>query len=61
MALIYCTNAQSRALEEACIQANLPYVVRGSSGSFYKWAKIQDCLCRSLIQHYHQPGLEESH
>ena len=45
VAIIYRTNAQSRAIEEACVQANLPYVVRGSSGAFYKRAEIQDCLC----------------
>ena len=45
IAIVYRTNAQSRAIEEACVQANLPYVVRGSSGAFYKRAEIQDCLC----------------
>lgn len=45
VAIVYRTNAQSRAIEEACVQANLPYVVRGSSGAFYKRAEIQDCLC----------------
>ena len=45
VAIIYRTNAQSRAIEEACVQANLPYVIRGSSGAFYKRAEIQDCLC----------------
>lgn len=45
VAVIYRTNAQSRAIEEACVQANLPYLIRGSSGAFYKRAEIQDCLC----------------
>jgi len=45
VAIVYRTNAQSRAIEEACVKANLPYVVRGSSGAFYKRAEIQDCLC----------------
>jgi len=44
VALIYRTNAQSRLLEEACVEQNLRYVVRGSSGTFYKRAEIQDCM-----------------
>ncbi|KAL7536087.1 hypothetical protein ACHAXR_006911 [Thalassiosira sp. AJA248-18] len=44
VALIYRTNAQSRLLEEACVEHNLRYVVRGSSGTFYKRAEIQDCM-----------------
>lgn len=45
VAIVYRTNAQSRAIEEACVKASLPYVIRGSSGAFYKRAEIQDCLC----------------
>ncbi|KAL7453249.1 hypothetical protein ACHAWC_004912 [Mediolabrus comicus] len=44
VAMIYRTNAQSRLLEEACVEHNLRYVVRGSSGTFYKRAEIQDCM-----------------
>jgi DNA helicase-2/ATP-dependent DNA helicase PcrA len=44
VAIIYRTNAQSRLLEEACVEHNLRYVVRGSSGTFYKRAEIQDCM-----------------
>jgi DNA helicase-2/ATP-dependent DNA helicase PcrA len=44
VAMIYRTNAQSRLLEEACVQHNLRYVVRGSTGTFYKRAEIQDSL-----------------
>lgn len=44
VAIIYRTNAQSRLLEEACVEHNLRYVVRGSSGTFYKRAEIQDSL-----------------
>mmetsp|Transcript_10639 Transcript_10639/g.23496 ORF Transcript_10639/g.23496 Transcript_10639/m.23496 type:complete len:1242 (+) Transcript_10639:284-4009(+) len=44
VAMIYRTNAQSRLLEEACVAHNLRYVVRGSSGTFYKRAEIQDCM-----------------
>lgn len=45
VAFIYRTNAQSRALEEACVRGNLPYVIFGSATSFYKRQEIQDCLC----------------
>jgi UvrD-like helicase C-terminal domain len=45
IALIYRTNAQSRALEEACVKNNLPYVIFGSAVSFYKRREILDCLC----------------
>jgi hypothetical protein len=44
-AMIYRTNAQSRYLEEACVQKNLPYVIRGGGASFYKRAEVKDCLC----------------
>ena len=44
-AIIYRTNAQSRYLEEACVQKNLPYVIRGGAGGFYKRAEVKDCLC----------------
>eukprot|EP00977_Amphora_coffeiformis_P010567 scaffold2486_cov160-Amphora_coffeaeformis.AAC.2 len=45
VALIYRTNAQSRVLEEACVQHNVPYVQFGSATSFYKRQEIQDTLC----------------
>jgi len=45
VAVLYRTNAQSRYLEEACVQKNLPYVIRGGAGGFYKRAEIRDCLC----------------
>lgn len=45
VALIYRTNAQSRALEEACVANNLQYLVRGNVGTFYSRAEIKDCLC----------------
>ena len=45
VAVIYRTNAQSRHLEEACVQSNLPYVIRGGAGGFYKRAEVKDCLC----------------
>jgi DNA helicase II / ATP-dependent DNA helicase PcrA len=45
VSILYRTNAQSRALEEACVEQNLPYVVRGSAGAFYSRMEIKDCLC----------------
>jgi ATP-dependent exoDNAse (exonuclease V) beta subunit len=45
VAIIYRTNSQSRFLEEACVSKNLPYVIRGGAGGFYKRAEIKDCLC----------------
>lgn len=45
VAVLYRTNAQSRYLEEACVQQNLPYVIRGGAGGFYKRAEVKDCLC----------------
>ena len=45
VALIYRTNAQSRYLEEACVRKNIPYVIRGGAGGFYKRAEVKDCLC----------------
>ena len=45
VALIYRTNAQSRVLEEACVNYNLPYVQFGSATSFYKRQEIKDVLC----------------
>ena len=33
VALIYRTNAQSRVLEEACVEHKLKYLVRGSAGT----------------------------
>jgi DNA helicase II / ATP-dependent DNA helicase PcrA len=44
VAILYRTNAQSRALEEACVQNKLLYSVRGT-GAFYSRAEIKDCLC----------------
>mmetsp|Transcript_5692 Transcript_5692/g.16027 ORF Transcript_5692/g.16027 Transcript_5692/m.16027 type:complete len:1150 (-) Transcript_5692:625-4074(-) len=45
VAIIYRTNAQSRALEGACRELNLPYVVFGSATSFYQRQEVKDCLC----------------
>jgi DNA helicase-2/ATP-dependent DNA helicase PcrA len=45
IAVVYRTNAQSRHLEEACVAKNVPYIIRGGAGGFYKRAEIKDCLC----------------
>uniref|UniRef100_A0A7S2YGB8 DNA 3'-5' helicase n=1 Tax=Entomoneis paludosa TaxID=265537 RepID=A0A7S2YGB8_9STRA len=45
VAIVYRTNAQSRALEESCVQLNVPYVIFGSATSFYKRQEVKDCLC----------------
>jgi ATP-dependent exoDNAse (exonuclease V) beta subunit len=45
VAIVYRTNAQSRFLEEACVAKNLPYVIRGGAGGFYKRAEVKDCMC----------------
>jgi DNA helicase II / ATP-dependent DNA helicase PcrA len=45
LAFIYRTNAQSRLIEEACVQNNVPYVVFGSFTSFYNRQEVKDCLC----------------
>jgi DNA helicase-2/ATP-dependent DNA helicase PcrA len=43
IAIMYRTNAQSRALEEACLKANVPYKLVGGVG-FYKRREIRDLL-----------------
>ncbi len=43
MAVLYRTNAQSRALEEACRRASLPYRVVGAV-SFYERREVKDLL-----------------
>ncbi len=43
IAILYRTNAQSQALEEACRQAGIPYVLVGSI-SFYQRREVKDAL-----------------
>jgi DNA helicase-2/ATP-dependent DNA helicase PcrA len=45
IAILYRTNAQSRAIEEKCVAQNLKYIIRGSAGKFYNRAEVKDCLC----------------
>lgn len=42
-AVLYRTNAQSRAVEEALIKAGIPYVLAGGT-RFYSRKEIKDCL-----------------
>ena len=57
-AILYRTNAQSRALEEALIKKNIPYIVFGGV-SFYKRKEIKDTLAyfRLAINHYDEESL----
>jgi DNA helicase-2/ATP-dependent DNA helicase PcrA len=43
IALLYRTNAQSRALEEQLIMSGLPYVIHGGTG-FYERAEVKDLV-----------------
>ncbi|MDR2971231.1 MAG: UvrD-helicase domain-containing protein [Bacteroidales bacterium] len=57
-AILYRTNAQSRALEEALIKKNIPYIVYGGI-SFYKRKEIKDVIAyfRLTINHYDEESL----
>jgi len=57
-AILYRTNAQSRALEEALLKKNIPYIVYGGI-SFYKRKEIKDVLAyfRLAINHYDEESL----
>jgi len=41
--VLYRTNAQSRAVEDACLRARVPYIIVGSQG-FYARSEVQDML-----------------
>jgi len=57
-AILYRTNAQSRALEEALLKKNIPYIVYGGI-SFYQRKEIKDVLAyfRLAINHYDEESL----
>ncbi|MCL1850180.1 MAG: UvrD-helicase domain-containing protein [Bacteroidetes bacterium] len=57
-AILYRTNTQSRALEEALMKKNIPYIVYGGI-SFYKRKEIKDVLAyfRLAINHYDEESL----
>jgi DNA helicase II / ATP-dependent DNA helicase PcrA len=59
VAVLYRTNAQSRAIEEAALQASIPYMVVGST-MFYQRKEIKDFLAylRVLINEKDDISLE---
>jgi DNA helicase-2/ATP-dependent DNA helicase PcrA len=52
-AVFYRTNAQSRALEEALVQAGIPYVIVGST-RFYERREIKDLI--AYLRFVHNPN-----
>ena len=62
VALIYRTNAQSRALEEACVSYNIPYVIFGKGTSFYKRQEVKDTLSflRWLMNGHDRAAMERA-
>ncbi len=58
-AILYRTNAQSRAMEEALRKQNIPYRIYGGL-SFYKRKEIKDLLayCRLTINHNDEEALK---
>lgn len=57
-AVLYRTNVQSRALEEAFVKRHIPYRIYGGL-SFYKRKEIKDVLAyfRLIINHYDEESL----
>jgi len=57
-AILYRTNAQSRALEEALLKKNIPYIIYGGI-SFYQRKEIKDVLAyfRLAINNYDEESL----
>jgi DNA helicase-2/ATP-dependent DNA helicase PcrA len=57
-AILYRTNAQSRALEESLIKMGIPYVIYGGL-SFYKRKEIKNIIAyfRLAINHYDEESL----
>jgi len=58
-AILYRTNAQSRAMEEALRKQNIPYRIYGGL-SFYKRKEVKDLLayCRLTINHNDEEALK---
>lgn len=58
-AILYRTNAQSRAMEEALRKQNIPYRIYGGL-SFYKRKEIKDLLayCRLAVNHHDEESLK---
>jgi DNA helicase II / ATP-dependent DNA helicase PcrA len=53
IAILYRTNAQSRAFEEACLKAGIPYQIIGGF-KFYERKEVKDVL--SYVQYYVNPA-----
>ena len=58
IAILYRTNMQSRALEEALIKKHIPYRIYGGT-SFYARKEIKDVIayCRLAVNHYDEESL----
>ncbi len=58
IAVLYRTNAQSRAIEDALVKKGIPYVIHGGL-SFYKRKEIKDVLgyFRLIVNHYDEEAL----
>lgn len=58
IAILYRTNMQSRALEEAMIKKHIPYRIYGGT-SFYARKEIKDVIayCRLAVNHYDEESL----
>lgn len=50
MAVMYRTNAQSRAFEEACLKRGLPFVVVGAQ-KFYTRREVMPACQRTTVQY----------
>jgi len=50
LAVLYRTNAQSRAVEEALVRAQIPYRIVGATG-FYRRREVQDLLAYLRVTH----------
>ncbi|WII39678.1 ATP-dependent helicase [Paenibacillus thiaminolyticus] len=56
IAVLYRTNAQSRAYEDKLVRANIPYTIIGSAG-FYSRKEVRDMI--SYLQVIHNPAVAD--